>query len=185
MKATQDVFGLKVQYILEIWWHNYKKSWNELLTSLFSFITRVRGQCKYLRYLRDVIGWKLGHSGQYSPADLFKYGRIKYKKMQKNCRKICRTLSNSAFIFLLPKTWIHYSEDIKGRRRDEDIAKGDEEMKILHGLHFVSITHGLIILLFCIPKEVGLVSTFDLFDIGQYSPVLPSETVIIGLVFRC
>ena len=122
MKATQDVFGLKVQYILEVWLHNYKKSWNKLLISLFYFINWLRGQCRYLQYLRYVIGWKLRHRGQYSPAELFKYGSIKHKQTQKNCRKIYGSLSSNAFIFLLPKTWIHYSDDIKGRWRDEDIA---------------------------------------------------------------
>ena len=32
------------------------------------------------------------------------------------------SLSNSVFIFRLSKIWRHYSEDITGRRRDEDIA---------------------------------------------------------------
>ena len=93
-------------------------------------ITRVGGQYRHSRYLRDVIGWKLRHSGQYSPAlpaaiataELFKYGSIKYKQAQKNFRKIYHTFSNSVFIFRLPKTWIHYSEDITRRWSDEDIA---------------------------------------------------------------
>ena len=93
-------------------------------------ITRVRGQYRYSRYLRDVIGWKLRHSGQYSPVfptaiatvELFKYGSIKCKQTQKNFRNIYHTLSNSVFIFRLPKTWIYYSEDVTGRWRDEDIA---------------------------------------------------------------
>ena len=97
---------------------------------LYIVITRVRGQCRYSRYLRDVIVWKLRHSGQYSPvlpaaietAELFKYDSIKCKQTQKNFRKIYHTLSNSVFIFRLPKTWIHYSEDITGRWRDEDTA---------------------------------------------------------------
>ena len=46
----------------------------------FIIITRVRGQYRYSRYLRDVIGWKLRHSVQCSPvlraaiatAELFK-----------------------------------------------------------------------------------------------------------------
>ena len=100
------------------------------LLSLYAIITRVRGQYRYSRYLRDVIGWKSRHSGQYpsvlpaaiATAELFKYDSIKCKQTQKNFRKIYHTLSNSVFIFRLPKTWIHYSEDITGRWRDEDIA---------------------------------------------------------------
>ena len=97
---------------------------------IYFFIARVRGQYRYLRYLWDVIGWKLRHSGQYFPvlsaaiatAELFKDASIKCKQTQKKFRKIYYTLSNSVFIFRLPKTWIHYSEDITGRWRDEDIA---------------------------------------------------------------
>ena len=54
-------------------------------------ITWVRGQYRYLRYLRDIIGWKLCHSGQYSPvlpaaiatAELFNYVSIKCKQTEK------------------------------------------------------------------------------------------------------
>ena len=95
-----------------------------------SIIIQVGGQYRYLWYLWDIISQKLHHSRQYSPvlpaaivtAELFKYGSIKCKQTQKNFRKIYHTLSNSVFIFWLPKTWIHYSEDITGRWRDEDIA---------------------------------------------------------------
>ena len=60
----------------------------EFLWSVLSFITRVGGQYRYLRYLQDVIGWKLRQSGQYSPVlraaiatpELFKYGSIKCKQ---------------------------------------------------------------------------------------------------------
>ena len=104
--------------------------WVCLYYQLQSFIIRAGGQCRYSRYLRDVIGWKLRHSGQYSPVllgaittvELFKCGSIKCKQTQKDFRKIYHTLSNSVFIFWLPKTWIHYSEDVTRRWRDEVIA---------------------------------------------------------------
>ena len=97
---------------------------------ILSVITQVRGQYKYLRYLWGVIVWKLRHSGQYCPVlpagivtvELCKYGSIKCKQTQKFFWKIYHTLLNSVFVFRLPKTWIHYSEDITGRWRDEDIA---------------------------------------------------------------
>ena len=86
-----------------------------IVHSRIYIITRVKGQYRYSRYFRDVIRWKLRHSGKYSPvlpgaiatAELFKYGSIKCKQTQKNFRKIYHTLSNSVFIFRFPKTWIH------------------------------------------------------------------------------
>ena len=100
------------------------------MMEIFLIIARVRSQYRYLRYLRDVIGWKLRHSLQHSPvlpaviatAELFKYGSIKCKQTEKNFRKIHHTLLSSVFIFRLPKTWIRYSENITGKWRDEDIA---------------------------------------------------------------
>ena len=67
------------------------------------FITRIRGQYRYSRYLRDVIGWKLRHSGQYSPvllaaiatAELFKYVSInKHRKIFEKFTTLCRTVSS-------------------------------------------------------------------------------------------
>ena len=65
----------------------------------FEFITRVRGQYRYSRYLQDVIGWKLRHSGQYVPvlpttiatAELFKYDSIKFKQTHKNVHLLTRS----------------------------------------------------------------------------------------------
>ena len=118
-------------------------------------VTHLRGQYRYLQYLRGVTGWKLHPSGQYFPVllaaivtvVLLKYVSIKCKQTQKNFWKIYHTLLNIVFIFWLAKAWIRFSEDITGRWRDEGIAVSS----------FLSITHGLIISLFCIPKGVGLV----------------------------
>ena len=121
-ETKSDIFSWDI-FLSDIIFH-----WSQN-TKTFQFITRVRGQYRYSWYLREVIGWKLRHSRQYSPvlpaaiatAELFKYVSIKCKQTQKNFRKIYYTLWNSVFIFRLPKTWMHYSEDITGRWRDEDI----------------------------------------------------------------
>ena len=93
-------------------------------------VTHLRGQYRYSQYLRGVTGWKLHPSRQYFPvllaaivtAVLLKCVSIKCKQTQKNFWKIYHTLLNIVFIFWLAKAWIHFSEDITGRWRDEGIA---------------------------------------------------------------
>ena len=103
--------------------------WKELGKN---FITRVRGQYRYLRYLRDVIGWMLHHSRQYSlvlpaaiaTAELFKYGSIKRKQTEKFSKNLPYFVKQCLH-FLIAKNvktwqWRHYRE--MKRWRHEDIA---------------------------------------------------------------
>ena len=115
----------------------------------------MRGQCRYSRYLQDVIGWKLHHSGQYSPVlpaaiatpELFKYVNIKCKQTQKNFRKICHFVEQCLH-FPIAKNmntlqWRHYREMKRWR----------------HCSVFIfSITHGFIILLIWFLRALDFIS---------------------------
>ena len=111
----------------------------------------MKGQYRYSRYIRDVIGWKLHHSGKYSPvlpaaiatAELFKYGSIKHRKFPKNLSHFveqCLHFPISKNMNTLQ--WRHYRETLRC-------------------LHFLCIIDGLIILLFCIPKGAGFLRALD------------------------
>ena len=98
------------------------KRWSLILGCFFLVSILKRGQYRYLRYLWDVIGWKLHHSRQYSvalptaiaTAELLKYVSMKFKqtKIFEKFTTLCQTVCS----------WIHCIEDITGRWRDEDIA---------------------------------------------------------------
>ena len=85
IRSEPYYFGIKIKKVVLHCLYRLKTNYIPLI------ITRVRAQYRYLRYLRDIIGWKLRHSGQYSltlpaaiaTAELFKYGSIKYKQTEK------------------------------------------------------------------------------------------------------
>ena len=126
-------------------------------------INRVRGQYRYSWYLRDAIGWKLRHSGQYSPvllaaiatAELFKYVSInKHRKIFEKFTTLCRTVSS-------------FSDCQKHEYITVKTLQGDEEMKALQCLHFLSIIHGLIIF----PGSLDFISYSFLFRrVAVYKP---------------